>query len=88
MSGIHVLLNCPAIDTSPKNIPPNVATSLIVVGMMRSVQPGAWSSSIGSHSNLRRIVSVAVMFSCIWAITVAAVTTVSVAVMDSGTEQA
>jgi hypothetical protein len=53
-----------------------------------SVQLGVWSSSINSHSNLRRIVSVAVMFSCIWAMMVAAVATESVAVTDSGTEQA
>ena len=81
-------MNCPAIDTSPKNIPPNVATSLIVVGIVMSVQPGIWSSSINSHSNLRRIVSVAVTFSCIRAMMLAAVATESVAVMDSGTEQA
>jgi len=51
-----------------------------------SVQPGAWSSSIGSHSNLRRIVSVAAMFSCICARTLAAVVRVSVAATDSDTD--
>ena len=51
-----------------------------------SVQPGAWSSSIGSHNNLRKIVSVAVIFSCIRAMMLAAVAMESVAVTDSDTD--
>jgi len=51
-----------------------------------SVQLGVWSSSIGSHSNLRRIVSVAAIFSCICARTLAAVATKSAAVTDSDTD--
>lgn len=75
------------MDTSPNTIPPNVATSLIVTVAGMLVQPGVWSSSIGSQSNRRTNASAAVTDSWTDARTVAAVVTVSVAVTDSLTEQ-
>ena len=87
MSGAQVSLNCPAKDTSPNTIPPNVATSLIVEVGITFDQPGDWSSFIGSQSSRRTNASAAVTDSWTDARTVAAVVAVSVAVTDSLTEQ-
>lgn len=87
MSGAQVSLNCPAKDTSPNTIPPNVATSLIVEVGITFDQPGDWSSFMGSHSSRRTNASAAVTDSWTDAKTVAAVVAVSVAVTDSLTEQ-
>ena len=87
VSGAQDSLNCPAKDTSPNTIPPNVATSLIVEVGITFDQPGDWSSSIGSQSSRRTNASAAVTDSWTDARTVAAVVTVSVAVTDSLTEQ-
>lgn len=87
MSGAQDSLNCPAKDTSPNTIPPNVATSLIVEVGITFDQPGDWSSFMGSQSSRRTNASAAVMDSWTDARTVAAVVTVSVAVTDSLTEQ-
>lgn len=87
VSGAQDSLNCPAKDTSPNTIPPNVATSLIVEVGITFDQPGDWSSFIGSQSSRRTKVSAAVTDSWTDARTVAAVVTVSVAVTDSLTEQ-
>lgn len=87
VSGAQVSLNCPAKDTSPNTIPPNVATSLIVEVGITFDQPGDWSSFMGSQSSRRTNASAAVTDSWTDARTVAAVVTVSVAVADSLTEQ-
>jgi len=87
VSGAQVSLNCPAKDTSPNTIPPNVATSLIVEVGITFDQPGDWSSFIGSQSSRRTNASAAVTDSWTDARTVAAVVAVSVAVTDSLTEQ-
>lgn len=58
----------------------------IVCGCKMSVQPATSSSFMGSQRNLRRMVSVAAMFSCIWAMTLAAVATESVALIASDTD--
>jgi len=87
VSGAQVSLNCPAKDTSPNTIPPNVATSLIVEVGITFDQPGDWSSFMGSQSSRRTKASAAVTDSWTDARTVAAVVTVSVAVTDSLTEQ-
>ena len=87
VSGAQVSLNCPAKDTSPNTIPPNVATSLIVEVGITFDQPGDWSSFMGSQSSRRTNASAAVTDSWTDARTVAAVVTVSVAVTDSLTAQ-
>ena len=87
VSGAQDSLNCPAKDTSPNTIPPNVATSLIVEVGITFDQPGDWSSFMGSQSSRRTNASAAVTDSWTDARTVAAVVTVSVAVTDSLTEQ-
>ena len=87
VSGAQVSLNCPAKDTSPNTIPPNVATSLIVEVGITLDQPGDWSSSIGSHSSRRTNASAAVMDSWTDAKTSAVLVRLSVAVTDSLTEQ-
>ena len=87
VSGAQDSLNCPAKDTSPNTIPPNVATSLIVEVGITFDQPGDWSSFMGSQSSRRTNASAAVTDSWTDASTVAAVVTVSVAVTDSLTEQ-
>lgn len=87
VSGAQDSLNCPAKDTSPNTIPPNVATSLIVEVGITFDQPGDWSSFMGSQSSRRTKASAAVTDSWTDAKTVAAVVTVSVAVTDSLIEQ-
>lgn len=87
VSGAQDSLNCPAKDTSPNTIPPNVATSLIVEVGITFDQPGDWSSFMGSQSSRRTKASAAVTDSWIDAKTVAVLAIVSVAVTDSLTEQ-
>ena len=87
VSGAQDSLNCPAKDTSPNTMPPNVATSLIVEVGITFDQPGDWSSCMGSQSSRRTNASAAVTDSWIDAKTVAVLAIVSVAVTDSLTEQ-